>query len=174
MATNAPSTEQIDRHNWNCPECGKTPVRKSAKGPFPMFCSDECKTRCERRKLADGRVIIDLAKAWRICRNNKGDAALGAACLSEMSTILDHMNERDRKLGRTTARLLGYVSRIIGGGQYNHDYRTMTHGRRDERAAPETTVPEIVEGLRSIQERFGDQLSNLEANALGFAIEKYA
>lgn len=174
MATQAPYP-QIDRRLWTCPECGKTPVRKSLKGPAPMFCSKECATKCERRKISDGRAVIDLLKAWRVCRNNKGDSRLGGAIFSEICTVVDTMIERDRTAGRTTARLLGYVSRILGGGFYNHDYQT--HSADCRRAHPErdtTTHAEILEGLRSIDERLGDQLTNMEANALRFAIEKYS
>lgn len=103
---------------YGCPWCGKHAERKSPKGRAPMFCSKACMTAMERLKLADGRAIIALAKAWRISRNNPGNSALGAQCLSEISAILDLQNERDRKAGRSSAMTLGYAERLLKGDRY--------------------------------------------------------
>jgi hypothetical protein len=198
MATQAPEWTREDyeaalaeyneahpRRPGGCPECGGIVVRKSVKGPPPLFCGEACATACERRKLSDGRAIIDLAKAWRAARNNKSDARIGSICLTEMCSILDKMIDRDRAKGRTVPMLLSYVARV---GNWNHDWFTQTSNIASARkwrerqaaeaeaegAPPPMEENEIVEGLRSIDERFGHQLSNMEANALRFAIERYA
>jgi endogenous inhibitor of DNA gyrase (YacG/DUF329 family) len=167
--------EAHPRRPGGCPECGGIVVRKSPKGPPPLFCSDKCSLVCERRKLSDGRAIIDLAKGWRASRNNKSDAATGGSAFSEMCSILDKMIARDQARGRSVPMLLSYIDRV---GHWNHDWFTMSRTLgtvRPPEPAPEPVEEnDIVAGLRSIDERFGAQLSNLEANALRFAIEKYA
>lgn len=165
------------RRPGGCPECGGVVIRKSPKGPPPLFCSQTCATKRERRALTDGRVIIDLAKAWRAARNNKADKQIGADCFNEMCATLDKMIDRDRQRGRSVPMLLSYVARA---SSYNHDWFTMSRTMGPVRAVEPEAVEhkpdenEILEGLRSIDERFGSQLSNLEANALRFAIEKYS
>lgn len=164
IAALATANEANPRRAHGCPECGKPAMPKSLKGPAPLFCSKECKVACERRKLADGRVIIDQLKAWRACRNNKADASLGGALFSEICSTLDKMMDRDRQGGRTTARLLGYVERV---GSYNHDWFTQSHNirfARDHRAQqeaapepqPEPQPDPLAEILRQIAEGHND------------------
>lgn len=180
--------EAHPRRPGGCPECGGIVMRKSPKGPPPLFCSEACQTKCERRKLSHGRVIIDDAKAWRAARNNKADADTGRHAFARLCANLDKLIDQDKAKGRTVPRLLSYVERV---SSWNHDWFTQSWNiasarkwreeqaakvaaEEAEAAASRLDENEIVEGLRSIDERFGSQLSNLEANALRYAIEKYS
>lgn len=168
------ANESTPRYAHGCPECGKLAMPKSLKGVPPLFCSKACKIKCERRKLADGRVIIDQLKAWRACRNNKADAKLGGALFSEICSTLDKMLDRDRAGGRSTRMLLGYVSRVAG---YNHDWFTQSHNIRHARdwrarqepapieSAPEPQPDPLADILRQIAEGHNDP-RQLAAQAL--------
>ena len=133
------ATPESPARTYGCPWCGGNPERKSAKGPPPLFCSPKCRTAMEGLKLADGRAIIAFAKAWRISRNNPRDSALGAACLTEMSSILDQLNERDRKAGRTSAMTLSYAERLLKAPDKYRDRSDNVRWKR-ERAARENAA----------------------------------
>lgn len=134
MATVIESAPAPRQHS--CPECGKPVVRKSPKGRAPIFCEKKCATAMERRKLADGRAIIVFAKAWRISRNNKANAPLGAQCLSAMSAIIDLQNERDRKAGITSEMTLAYAERLLEGDSY-FDRSTSARWKREHEEVAE-------------------------------------
>lgn len=114
----ASAPESNPRRQGGCPECGGVVVRTSTKGPPRVFCKPACKRAFFNREAVDGRAIIALAKAWRLTRNNRDDRQLGADCLSAMSSILDLMNERDRREGRTSAMTMYYAEMKLAGGLY--------------------------------------------------------
>jgi hypothetical protein len=120
MASQPPTAEAIAErrksYTRGCPECGVVAERKSIKGPPPIYCCDAHKKAFQNRQAVEGRALIAFAKAWRLSRNNRTDADLGAACLTRLSATIDLMNERDRKEGRTTLMTLGYADGLLRQG----------------------------------------------------------
>lgn len=172
MASAAPAAVKPFKVYEACPECGGTlpappPDAKRVGGRPPKYCSPACKKAFQNRQAVHGRAIIGYAKSWRISRNNPNDKRLGAACLSHMSTVLDHLNEEDRKQGRTSLMTLSYAQSLLGDECYwdrSYDPKAAEH---------RLNRPDILEGLESIDQRLGGQLTNMEANALRYALEKY-
>lgn len=158
-ATPEAISERRKTYDFGCPECGGEVARKSDRGPPPMFCGKACKTAFFNRAKVDGAAIIMLAKAWRLARNNKADSALGAACLTEMSKIVDYMNERDRAEGRTTAMSLGYASRMRFNLPYvdaSESIRGRLGSPRPERDQPEPQPDPLADILRQIADGHND------------------
>lgn len=116
-ATPAPQAENAQeaapRPLRICAECGEGFVPRR---PQQQFCKPAHKTKFQNRSAADGRAIIALAKAWRISRNSAANRDLGARCMSQMSAILDAMNERDRKANRSTEMTLAYAKVLLDSG----------------------------------------------------------
>jgi endogenous inhibitor of DNA gyrase (YacG/DUF329 family) len=162
------------RRTFGCPECGKPAVRRSPNGPPPLFCSKKHKRAFFAREAVDGRAIIALAKGWRLSRNNKADSALGAQCLTVMSAIVDLMNERDRKDGRTTAMTLGYTETKLRGGAYMdrtdaiRAARTAADPELGPQPQPEPPQPDLAAILAQIAAGHNDPRA-LAAEALGLA-----
>ena len=101
-----------------CPYCGGTVRRKSDRGPFPSYCTPECRRSQNNSDLSDGAAIIKLAKAWREAR---GSGPVGAAAFGAMTATLDVMLEADRKSGRPSALYAAAV--IINQGTNYQDRR---------------------------------------------------
>lgn len=99
-----------------CPNCGGDVVRKSARGPFPTFCSAECKREHGNRMIVEGRAVIGLLKAWRIDRAGSPTAK---AAFAEVNRILDTLNAQDREAGRPRADL--YAAKLLADGRSFHD-----------------------------------------------------
>lgn len=85
-----------------CPNCGGQVERKSARGPFPTYCTDKCKKDFGNRQLVEGRAIIGFVKAWRIDRA-QGEIAQGS--FAQICQIVDHFNAMDREANRPRADL---------------------------------------------------------------------
>lgn len=102
-----------------CAECAQPyAVRMSGPGQNSKFCPGEvCRRAFDKRKLAQGAPLVPLLKAWRLARNAKERRELGAACLSELSSIVDGFNEADRKDGRTSEMTLAYAADLLSGGR---------------------------------------------------------
>lgn len=83
-----------------CPNCGGQVVRKSERGPRPVYCSTACRKAKGNRDLARGGVIVTLAQAWRI---NRGQGEVAQAAFAEFVSILDSFNAEDREAGRPRA-----------------------------------------------------------------------
>lgn len=115
-----------------CPNCGAEVVRKSKHGPTPTFClGGVCSKEFHSRELTEGRAIIALVKAWRLSRNRKEDKALGASCLSELTSIADRFNAADREAGRP--RITEYVRIQLKTG-YTYQDRQHNWGTRSPKA----------------------------------------
>jgi hypothetical protein len=97
----------------SCAECGQ-PFKPSRF--HQSFCCPAHKVAFQNRAAVEGRAIIALAKAWRASRNRREDSALGSQCLSELCTILDEFNARDREAGRPAAQ--AYAKRLLAMGRY--------------------------------------------------------
>lgn len=97
IAQEAAQNKPQARKTRLCPDCGAEFVPASYQ---QTFCSKEHKVAFQNRAAQEGRAIIALAKAWRASRNSKDASARGAACLSELSAILDGFNAQDREAGR--------------------------------------------------------------------------
>lgn len=107
-----------------CPECGGEVTRKSAKGPFPTFCSDpvkNCKKVRGNRRLVRGSAIIEFAQAWRV---NRGSGEVAQQSFQQFCNILDQFNAEDREDDRPRADLCAakvlvertlYIDRQKGG-----------------------------------------------------------
>lgn len=87
-----------------CPECGGPVVRRSARGPFPTFCSPEHKRQHNLRHINEGRAIIGLLKAWRI---NRGSGEVAQRAFAEVCRAVDYFNAEDLEAGRPRADLYG-------------------------------------------------------------------
>jgi hypothetical protein len=105
-------TPQRWRHNLAiCPNCGGEVKRKSERGPFPTFCSDECRKEKGNRDLTRGSVIVGYAQTWR---RNRGVGGLAKSAFAELCSIVDRFNDEDRKAGRPFADL--HVAKLIDSG----------------------------------------------------------
>lgn len=91
-----------------CPECGGPVVRRSARGPFPTFCSPECKKSHANRHIVEGRAVIALLKAWRI---DRAQGQIAKSAFAEVNKILDQFNAQDREAGRPRADL--YAAKLL-------------------------------------------------------------
>lgn len=91
-----------------CPDCGGPVERRSARGPFPTFCSDDCKRSHSNRHIVEGRAVIALLKAWRIDRGT-GEIAKGA--FAQVCQIVDLFNAQDAEAGRPRADL--YAAKML-------------------------------------------------------------
>jgi endogenous inhibitor of DNA gyrase (YacG/DUF329 family) len=94
-----------------CPNCGRTPERKSAKGPPPTFCSKECKRSHNNRLLVEGRAVIGFLKAWRI---DRGTGEIAQQSFAQVCEIVDLFNANDKELGRPRADL--YAATMLAEG----------------------------------------------------------
>lgn len=94
-----------------CPECGGKVERRSPKGPFPTFCTLECKKAHSNRSMVEGRAVIAFLKAWRIDRAS-GPIAQGS--FQQVCSIVDMFNDQDRKAGRPRADL--YAAKLLNDG----------------------------------------------------------
>ncbi len=101
-----PESKPLGWKSRLCAECGAEFVPNSYQ---QTFCSAAHRLAFHNRAAVEGRAFIAFAKAWRVSRNSKGSAKLGAVCLSEMSRILDSFISADAKEGRTGAVILGYA-----------------------------------------------------------------
>jgi len=104
--TPAPAAKRAPRL---CPECGKE-VQAPAKGPgqHKKFCDTACRVAFANREKAQGAVLVSIAKVWR---RKRGSGDLAKAAFAEMNSILDLLNEQDRKEGRPS--LDDYVASLI-------------------------------------------------------------
>ena len=93
-----------------CPECGGPAERRSARGPVPTFCSQDCRKAHGNRHMVEGRAVIAFLKAWRIDRGG-GEIAKGS--LAEVCAIVDSFNTADREAGRPRADL--YAAKLLAG-----------------------------------------------------------
>ena len=125
------------RRAKGCPECGAIPQRKSAKGPAPLYCSNECKRTFQNRQAVEGRALIGFAKGWRQSRNHRDDKELGAACFARMCSTLDYMAARDRNEGRTVAMTLGYADWLVRNTDSYMDASSSIRWHRDRAEKPE-------------------------------------
>jgi len=96
-----------------CAECG---TRFSPSRAHQQFCSTAHKTAFQNRAAVEGRAIVALVKAWRASRNKREDGPLGSACLSEVCSIIDEFNMRDRAAGRPAPQQ--YAKRLLASGRY--------------------------------------------------------
>jgi hypothetical protein len=95
-----------------CAECGKTTDSIT-------FCPGQpCARRFHNRCTSQGGPLVPLLKAWRLARNAKHRKEVGAACLIEISAIVDMLNEADRKDGRTSDMTMDYAARRLRSGRY--------------------------------------------------------
>ena len=94
-----------------CPECGGDVVRRSARGPMPTFCSQECKKSHANRHIVEGRAVIALLKAWRI---DRAQGEIAQRSFAEVNRILDQFNAQDREAGRPRADL--YAAKLLADG----------------------------------------------------------
>lgn len=104
----APQAVQV-RKERHCPECNGV-YSIGARGT-KRFCSTKCQGAFNNRAAAEGKVVIALAKAWRLKRGGKG---IGQEALAELCTILDHFNAQDRAAGRPP--ITGYVEQLLANG----------------------------------------------------------
>lgn len=115
-------------HMAICPNCGGEVKRKAERGPFPTFCSTECRKEKGNRDLGRGSAIVAYAQTWR--RNRGQD--LGGNAFAELCQILDRYNAEDREAGRPFADL--HVAKLLNTGFLNMD-RAKNWGTR--KTAPE-------------------------------------
>lgn len=129
-----------------CPECGGAVTRRSAKGPFPTFCSKEHKRAYGNRLLAQGLPVIGLLKAWRI---DRGTGEIAQKAFSQVCTILDEMNAEDARQGRVRPDL--YASKLMANsGQYIDRQRPKGPRKAVEETPPEPAPDPLEEILRQI------------------------
>lgn len=164
------------RREYGCPECGSKPERKSAKGPAPLYCSNECKRAFQNRQAVEGRAIIGLAKVWRLSRNHKDDRELGSAAFNRMVSTLDYMTGRDRSEGRTTARTLGYGEFLIRETNPYADGSEAVRWARDRAEKAEDEAPQApqpaADPLAAIRAKLADEATgNNERAILQAALE---
>lgn len=94
-----------------CPECGGPVVRRSTRGPVPIFCSPEHKRAFGNRKLVEGQAVIGLLKAWRI---ERGSGPIATAAFAQICAIVDGFNASDRTDGRPRPDL--YAAKLLADG----------------------------------------------------------
>ena len=94
-----------------CPECGGPAERRSARGPAPTFCSQECRKAHGNRHIVEGRAVIAFLKAWRI---DRGSGEIAKESLAEVCSIVDSFNTADREAGRPRADL--YAAKLLAEG----------------------------------------------------------
>jgi endogenous inhibitor of DNA gyrase (YacG/DUF329 family) len=136
MATTAPKSAKPsiqDRARERvCPECGGEVVRRSARGPMPTFCSQECKKSHANRHIVEGRAVIALLKAWRI---DRAQGEIAQKSFAEVNRILDQFNAQDREAGRPRADL--YAAKLLADGTQfmdrQHQKNAATARARTER-----------------------------------------
>lgn len=97
-----------------CPNCGAIPVRKSAKGPAPTFCSKVCKREHNNRLLVEGRAVIGFLKAWRI---DRGSGEIAQQSFAQVCEIVDLLNAQDKDAGRPRADLYA-ATMLVEGTRY--------------------------------------------------------
>jgi endogenous inhibitor of DNA gyrase (YacG/DUF329 family) len=108
MASSPKPTIKDRAADKTCPECGGLVVRKSARGPFPTFCSQECKKAHSNRHIVEGRAVIAFLKAWRI---DRAQGEIAQKSFAEICTIVDQFNAQDLKAGRPRADL--YAAKLL-------------------------------------------------------------
>ena len=117
-----------------CPECGGAVVRRSARGPMPTFCSQECKKSHANRHIVEGRAVIALMKAWRI---DRAQGEIAKEAFAQVNRILDQFNAQDREAGRPRADL--YAAKLLADGSQffdrQHQANAIKARRQNENAA---------------------------------------
>lgn len=83
-----------------CPNCGGPVVRKSKRGPPPVFCGPVCKRDMNNRLTVEGRALVAFVKAWRI---DRGSGEIAQRSLANVCEIADLFNARDLEAGRPRA-----------------------------------------------------------------------
>lgn len=91
-----------------CPNCGQEAVRKSKRGPPPIFCSKQCKRDMNNRLTVEGRAMAAYVKAWRI---DRGSGEIAQRSFAQLCEIADLFNARDFEAGRPRADL--YASKLL-------------------------------------------------------------
>lgn len=91
-----------------CPNCGADVVRKSKRGPPPIFCGKECKRAMNNRLTVEGRAAIAFLKAWRI---DRGSGEIAQRSLAQVCEIADLFNAQDHEAGRPRADL--YAAKLL-------------------------------------------------------------
>jgi hypothetical protein len=83
-----------------CPECG-VEFSPPTKGPGQgkRICTTEHRYAWQNREIAEGKLLVTIAKAWR---KTRGSGTLGKRAFSEMTAILDALNARDVEAKRPT------------------------------------------------------------------------
>lgn len=114
-----------------CPECGGEVVRRSARGPMPTFCSQECKKAHANRHIVEGRAVIALLKAWRI---DRAQGEIAKEAFAQVNRMLDQFNAQDREAGRPRADL--YAAKLMADGTQFMD-RQHQRNAADARAREE-------------------------------------
>ena len=94
-----------------CPECGGAVVRRNARGPFPTFCSADCKKIRANRRLLRGSAVIELLQSWRI---DRGCGEIAKASFAQLCTIVDAFNAEDAAAGRPRADLAAAKILVTG------------------------------------------------------------
>lgn len=112
-----------------CPNCGRTPERKSAKGPPPTFCSKQCKRDHNNRLLVEGRAVIGFVKAWRI---DRGQGEIAQKSLAQVCEIADLFNAQDLAAGRPRADL--YAATMLAEGTRYFDRQRPPKAKKRETA----------------------------------------
>ena len=108
-----------------CPECGAVPVRKSAKGPPPTFCSPDCKRARGNRRLVRGSAIIEMAQAWRV---DRGSGPIAQQAFAQFCQMLDQFNAEDKDAGRPRADLM--AAKILDTGTIFMDRQHQANAAR--------------------------------------------
>ncbi len=108
-----------------CPECGGPVVRRSARGPKPTFCSNECKRAHGNRHVVEGRAVIAFLKAWRI---DRGSGPIAQAAFAQMCQIVDQFNAQDRDAERPRADL--YAAKLMADGRLFMDRQNQRNAER--------------------------------------------
>lgn len=145
-----------------CPECGKDVKRRTATGPRPTFCSNECKRRRGNRRLSRGSNLTDLLQAWRI---DRGSGPIAQAAFAQICQIVDLYNEQDLAAGRPRADLM--AAKIMANGSLFIDRQRLRRPRQPTEPveAPEPAPDPYEDILRQIADGHNDARA-LAAEAL--------
>ena len=94
-----------------CPECAGPVIRRSTKGPFPTFCTPECKKSHGNRHIVEGRAVIAFLKAWRI---DRAQGEIAQQSFAQVCQIVDQFNAQDLAASRPRADL--YAAKMLADG----------------------------------------------------------
>jgi hypothetical protein len=107
-----------------CPNCGKpSPARRSNRGPAPLYCDDACKRAMNNRNITDGAALVPYLKAWRA---DRGSGEIARASFARICSIVDDLNDQDRKADRPRADY--YAAVLLGSNAAPVD--ELRYGRR--------------------------------------------